>query len=66
MSGISIIIYAVCFLLIVVAGIIMFREYRKPKEIRRQKQLMTSMSLLLAASLLQLSHGLATNLQAVF
>ena len=63
MSGISIIIYAICFLLIAVAGIIMIREYRKPKEIRRQKKLMLSMSLLLAASLLQLSHGLATNLQ---
>lgn len=62
MSGVSIIVYAVCFLLIAVAGTIMFREYRKPKETRMQKKLMISMSLLLAASLLQLSYGLATDL----
>ncbi|WP_022794762.1 hypothetical protein [Marinococcus halotolerans] len=62
MSGFSVMVYTVCFLFIAVAGIIMFREYRKPKEARRQKKLMISMSLLLAASLLQLSHGIATDL----
>ena len=62
MSDFSVMVYTVCFLLIAVAGIIMFREYRKPKEARRQKKLMISMSLLLAASVLQLSHGFVIDL----
>ncbi len=60
MNAVDVIVYAVCFLLIISAGIIMFREYRKSKMRSRQPKFTISICFLLAASLLQLIYGITT------
>ncbi|GEK59816.1 hypothetical protein CHL76_14015 [Marinococcus halophilus] len=61
MNAVDVIIYAVCFLLIMTAGVIMFKEYRKSKKVSRQPKFTISICLLLSASLLQLIYGITTN-----
>ena len=61
MNAVDVIVYAVCFLLIISAGIIMFKEYRKSKKVSRQPKFTISICFLLAASLLQLIYGITTN-----
>lgn len=61
MNALDVFVYSLCFLLIMTAGVIMFREYRKPKKANRQPKLTISICILLAASLLQLIYGIIIN-----
>ncbi|WP_079476673.1 hypothetical protein [Marinococcus halophilus] len=64
MNVVDMIVYASCFLLIMTAGVIMFREFRefrKSKKVSRQPKFTISIYLLLSASLLQLIYGITTN-----